>query len=68
MVGSGNGMVYGFDPKTGQQKWQPFPIESPIQAPLCADNGTVYIYGRDSSLYAVEAQNGRGALVYKTNQ
>jgi len=67
--GEGDGKVYGFNTDTGAEMWaMPFDVEAAIQAPLCAYNGTVYVYGRNGSIYAVDVQNGGGALVYQTNQ
>ena len=67
VVGSRDGMVYGFDPITGNASWeQPFDAGGRVLAPLVAEGNVVYGANTDHTLFALDASTG--AAIWRSDE
>ena len=57
IVGSLDGYVYGFDAKSGAQKWK-F-AAGPVRGAAVGRDGIVFIGSEDARLFAVNAESGK---------
>lgn len=58
VVGSRDEKVYGLDPITGDQVWDPIKVGARVLSPLTSNGPIVYFANEDHSLFAVNAQIG----------
>lgn len=69
VVGSRNGMVFGFDANTGEAVWQqPFDAGERVLAPLAALNNVVFVSNTDYDLFAIDASTGQSMPNWFTGQ
>ena len=69
VVGSRNGMVFGFDANTGTAAWeQPFAAGERVLAPLAARNNVVFVSNTDYDLFAIDASTGQSIPNWVTGQ
>ena len=59
IVGSRDERVYGLDPITGTQAWDPIDAKARVLSPLAADGSVVYFANEDHALVAVNADTGQ---------
>lgn len=58
ILATAEGKIYGLDLETGEKRWFPFNVLSPV-APLFAHKGVVYAHAQDGILYALDVGTGK---------
>lgn len=59
--------VYAFDPDSGEQLWQTS-VENGTSSGIAYDDGTLYVPGDSTSLYALDATTGTQQWAYETGE
>jgi outer membrane protein assembly factor BamB len=65
VVGSGDGLVYAFNSKSGSRRWQ-FRTEGRVRSSPAISHGVVYVGSYDGSLYAIDFSSGKLIWRYDT--
>ena len=54
-----DGRLYAFDALSGQNLWDPFVCQGPLQRPVQVAKNTIFQYAKDDKFYAINLANGK---------